>query len=118
MMIAVTGLMLAISGDVLWYEIVLACELGLYLMLALLCIRSQLHFGSEDYDAVCVKGSDKMKESPYHVYRTIVYGELLFREGLFRLIQRALYVLTFLLILTVFYGLLADEFGVLSGGKS
>ncbi|MGJ8618511.1 MAG: hypothetical protein ACSHWS_16835 [Sulfitobacter sp.] len=115
MMIAVTGLMLAVSGDALWYEVLLACELTAYLLLALLCIRCQLHFGTSHYESICVKGSHKTDKAPSHVYHYAIFGELIYREWLFRFTQATLYILTFLLVCTVFYGLLADEFGVLVG---
>jgi hypothetical protein len=112
MMIAVTGLMLAISNDSLWYEVVLACELAAYLLLALLCIRCQNHYGTNEFYKIVKKGPNPQDGAPHHVYQNAVFGELLYREWLFRIIQWALYLLTFLLILTVFYGLLADEFGL------
>ena len=113
MMIAVTGLMLAVSDETLWYEVLLACELTAYLLLALLCIRCQLHFCTSDFENICVKGSHQTDKAPNHVYQDVIFGELVYREWLFRFSQKTLYVLTFLLVSTVFYGLLADEFGVL-----
>ena len=118
MMIAITGLMLAISNDSMWYEVVLALELIFYLLLALLCIRCQKHYRTDEFSKTISRGRESKNHPPHNVYQSAVFGELFYRERLFRFIQRTLYVLTFLLILTVFYGLLADEFGVLSGGKS
>lgn len=112
MMIAITGLMLAFSGDSVWYEAVLAIELVFYLILALLCIRSQFHF---DTDELMRKTENGNSTPPHHHFQSVTFGELYYREKLFRFIQRALYVLTFCLIATVIYGLLADELGLLSG---
>ena len=112
MMIAVTGLMLAISSESLWYEVVLALELAAYLLLALLCIRCQNHYGTNEFSKVVNKGPNPKDGAPHHVYQNAVFGELFFREWLFPKIQWALYLLTLMLILTVFYGLLADEFGL------
>ena len=82
MMIAVTGILFAINGEAEGYRLVLAIELTAYLFLALLCIRCQNH-----------------------------YGELFYREWLFRYIQRGVYLLTFVLIVTVFWGLFFENFG-------
>ncbi len=117
MMIAVTGLMLALSSDEFWYELTLGVELVAYLLLALLCIRCQNHFRTTEFAVLVAKGSNRKDGAPHHVYQNAIFGELIYREWLFPIIQRCLYGLTFLLILTVVYGLFADELGVLSGGK-
>jgi hypothetical protein len=118
MMIAVTGLMLAISSASLWYQVLLGVELTVYLLLALLCIRCQNHFGANSLLNAHRNHLQSQKITPSNVYQEVVFGELLYREWLFRLIQIILYVLTFVLIFTVLYGLLADELGALLAEKS
>jgi hypothetical protein len=118
MMIAVTGLMLATSSESLSYEVLLAGELTIYLLLALLCIRCQSHFGTNSLLIAHEQHEDSQKIAPRHIYQDVIFGELFYREWLFRLIQIILYVLTFVLIFTVLYGLLADELGAFLGEKS
>lgn len=107
MMIAITGLMLTL-GEKRWlYEFVLAFELMSYLLLALLCIRCQYQFDSEDFNALKERpevGSDKST-----LYQRVLIGELFFREKVFRFTLRALYVLTILIICTLFVGLFGDN---------
>ena len=112
MMIAITGLMLAFSSDSALYETVLTLELVFYLMLALVCIRGQFHF---DTDELTRKTEGDSKWPPHHYFQAVLFGELYYREKLFRFVQRSLYLLTFCLIATVIYGLLADELGLLTG---
>lgn len=111
MMIAVTGILFAINGESLSYKLVLASELTAYLLLALLCIRCQSHYGTTDFSRVVVKGPNPKDGAAHHVYQNAVFGELFYREWLFRYIQRGVYLLTFILIFTVFWGLCSENFG-------
>lgn len=111
MMIAVTGILFAINGESFSYKLVLAGELTAYLLLALLCIRCQSHYGTTDFSKIVMQGPNPKDGAAHHVYQNAVFGELLYREWLFRLIQRGVYLLTFVLIFTVFWGLCSENFG-------
>jgi len=110
MMIAVTGIMLSIAAETVWYELVLGVELFCYLLLALLCVRGQLHFRTNHLVQELSKSQEpEFHRTPLHIYQDVVIGEYYFREKLFHLTVLALYFLTFALIPTVLYGLFSDE---------
>ncbi|MFQ3234382.1 MAG: hypothetical protein ACI82J_002084 [Sulfitobacter litoralis] len=111
MMIAVTGILFAINGEAEGYRLVLAIELTAYLFLALLCIRCQNHYGTTDFLKFVRKRANPKHDAAQHVYQNAVFGELFYREWLFRYIQRGVYLLTFVLIVTVFWGLFFENFG-------
>jgi len=112
MMIAITGLMLAVSESSFGFELVLAAELIFYLLLALASIRCQYQFDNKNYSLF--QPTDPAR-SRSHMYQRALFGELIYREWLFRKTHRSLYFLTFLLLGTVVFGLFADEFGLLDG---
>ena len=105
MMIAVTGIMLTAGSESDWYKLFLTIELSVYLILALVCIRCQSHFDANKLSRTHQQHQSKQQTAVSHVYQRIVYGELHFREWLFRRVQFALYLLTAALIVTVVVGL-------------
>ena len=110
MMIAVTGLMLAISNNNFWLEALLALELVAYLMLALVCIRCQYQFDNVDFESIAVPDPNDANSARAWVHERQVKSEIFFRESLFRFSMKTLFVLTFLLSLTVLYGtFMTDE---------
>jgi predicted neutral ceramidase superfamily lipid hydrolase len=108
MMIAVTGLLLAIADKSFVYQLLLAFELVAYLILAVLCLRCQYQVDTRDFEGLLASKGQKALEVNAQ-YPMSLRAELFYRERIFRFVTRWLYFLTVILALTIMFAVLNDE---------
>ena len=108
MMIAITGLMLAVGGKNACFETIIALELVAYLFLALFCIRAQYNFDNMDFLSIDEANPDDSRSDRASVHERKFKSDIIYRERVFKFVVKSLYVLTFLLALTVIVGLFTN----------
>jgi hypothetical protein len=106
-MIAVTGIFLAVEENGSVYRFILSLELTGYLILAMLALRCLLrcetsaYFLSEGEVGAAVQNRNDVAFDRF-IKRKV--GEIYFRDLLIRLSVFSIYVLTLILIVTIFLG--------------